>query len=167
MLVGVLYLVVFWGFAFPLNMGLLDEVDIPDLNSFALILAVATGGFLVVFCYRACVWPLMLFSAIYTLYYSFAVSQTPAQGLRKASEDFYELSSQTNISLITLDSLQSNDAAHLFEETPELQKDFSGFHFFSNAAGTAPWTNLSSLFTKGGVILKDVTISEYVAKTEK
>ncbi len=166
---GLLFLLVFWGFFIPLNMGLLDEVDVPTLNPFALLLAAVmffgAWGARTLSTNKG-IWPLMLFLLIQVGYFVFAFSQLPIHKNHKPTQDFYALSQTHNTFVITLDSLQSNDVAQLFRASPELQQTFSGFTFFSNTAGPAPWTNLSALFMKAGVILNDVTISDYVAQTQ-
>ena len=55
-----------------------------------------------------------------------------------------ELSTERNVIILLVDTLQSDVFEELLNENPELKRNFSGFTYFRNSTGSFPWTHLST-----------------------
>ena len=55
-----------------------------------------------------------------------------------------ELSTERNVIILLVDTLQSDVFEELLNENPELKSKFSGFTYFRNSTGSFPWTHLST-----------------------
>ncbi len=151
-----------WSFYFPLSIGKLDGVDVVSISYFYLLLGLAFGLLGYFFERQYFIFFLVLLAGpIYEAAVSITTNVSFAS--KSVSEVLPASSKKKNIFVISFDALEARYVSNLIDKNSDFKVIFDGFINFKNVSGVAPFTRLSVLLTKLG-LLPNVDSTEALLK---